>query len=210
MRAIALVLSALAFVGMACAPLRAQTLSAEDILAKVDEKVSAVGAYQVLLNDPDPTRSMAAMEVMLGSGDPGLVRLALDFGLYSPNTVVQRMALEGFFASGPLLNIFFSGEAAQKESNFPTTIQKSLRGSVDANGVGFTTILVGKLDPEKRCYVFASNSDYCFVSLSDNGVTVQLLEQKGALTLNDQGELVGFITLYRVDNPVSLRIPVTN
>jgi hypothetical protein len=199
---------ALALTGLFSLPLAAQTLSAADILAKVEEKVGGVNEYQALLNDPDPARSMAAMEVMLESGDPALVRMALDFGIYSPNPVVQRMALEGFFASGPRLNIYVSGEEARKERNFVVFFSNN-RGSIDSAGVGFVDILVGKLNTEKNCYEHADRGD-CLIALSDAGAIVFLGGVGLPVKLNDMGELSGEGNLPAVKPPVTLRIPVTN
>jgi len=189
---------------------RAQTLSAADILAKVDQKVGSVNEYQALLNDPDPNRSMAAMEVMLESGDTRLVRMALDYGIYSPNPVVQRMALEGFFASGPNLNIYFSGTEAAEESWFTRNIVDYLSGSVDSAGEGFASLQVGKYHPDKKCYATATDDSDCFVFVSDAGVSIVLLKKQAALKLNDNGELLGPISLPNVTNGVTLRIPVSN
>jgi len=201
---------ALAFTGLFSVPLAAQTLSAADILAKVEVKVGGVNEYQALLNDPDPARSMAAMEVMLESGDPELVRLALDFGIYSPNPVVQRMALEGFFLSAPRLNVYFSGAEAQKENQFRERIVDNLGGSIDSSGLGFTAILMGKFNSDNQCYPYANDANECLITLSDSGVVIFIERVRIPLKLNDIGELIGEGNLKFVDAPVSLRIPVAN
>lgn len=201
------------FLSISCwlgAPVIAQTLSAADILAKVEEKVGGGNEYQVLLNDPDPARSMAAMEVMLESGDPKLVRLALDFGIYSPNPVVQRMALEGYFRAEPRLNVYFSGAEAQKEKQFRERIVDNLGGSIDSSGLGFTAILVGPFNAENQCYPYANDANECLITLSDSGVVIFIERVRNPLKLNDTGELIGEGNLRFVDAPVSLRIPVTN
>lgn len=191
-------------------PVAAQSLSAADILAKVEEKVGGGNEFQALLNDPDPARSMAAMEVMLESGDAKLVRMALDFGLYSPNPVVQRMALDGFFASGPNLGIYFSGEAAAKDNSYRNNIEGHMRGSIDSKGVGFVSLKVGAYSPERQCYFHDRSDSDCFVSVTDTGVSMTLLQQTGALRLNDSGELLGEISWPGVNGVVSLRVPVSN
>ncbi|MFN4153901.1 MAG: hypothetical protein ACK4HF_04555 [Paracoccaceae bacterium] len=208
-RSFSIALSGAALLG-AAALANAQTLSAADILARVEQKVGGVNEYQALLNDPDPNRSMAAMEVMLDSGDSKLVRMALDYGIYSPNPVVQRMALEGFFASAPNLSLHFSGTEAAKESWYTNNISNYLKGSVDAAGDGFASIQAGKYDPEKKCYARADDETDCFVSLSDAGVSIVILKKQGSLKLNDNAELIGTITLPGVNNAVTLRIPVSN
>jgi hypothetical protein len=205
-----LLMTALAALPMIPAlPAAAQSLSAADILAKVESKVGGVNEYQALLNDPDPARSMAAMEVMLESGDPKLLRMALDFGLYSPNPVVQRMALDGFFGSEPILSIFFSGAEAQKEKRFGPTIKDFLKGSVDSNGVGYSAISAGKFVPEKKCYVYARDERECLASVSDSGTALIILGQVSYLKLNDSGELIGDLKLKDVEAPVTIRIPVS-
>lgn len=191
-------------------PAVAQSLSAADILAKVEEKVGGGNEFQALLNDPDPARSMAAMEVMLESGDAKLVRLALDFGLYSPNPVVQRMALDGFFAASPNLGIYFSGEAAAKDNSYRSNIEGQMRGSVDSKGVGFVTLKVGAYSPERQCYFHDRSDSDCFLSVTDSGVAMTLLQQTSILRLNDAGELSGEISWPNVDGVVTLRVPVSN
>lgn len=191
-------------------PAAAQSLSAADILAKVEEKVGGGNEFQALLNDPDPARSMAAMEVMLESGDAKLVRMALDFGLYSPNPVVQRMALDGFFAASPNLGIYFSGEVAAKDNSYRSNIEGQMRGSVDSKGVGFVTLKVGAYSPERQCYFHDRSDSDCFLSVTDSGVAMTLLQQTGILRLNDAGELSGEISWTNVDGVVTLRVPVSN
>lgn len=181
----------------------AQTLSAADILAQVDQKVGGLNEYQVLLNDPDPQRSMAAMEIMLGSGDATLERMALDYGLYSPNPVVQRMALDAFFKSGPNLAIFMSAEDISRAGGYIQNAGGSIQGKTD----GYLNIRVGKFDDAENCYTDEHDND-CFVRLSDTGVSVALWRKWKALNLDEQGQLVGVGDLPGTEN-VSFRIPVS-
>ncbi|WP_430511364.1 hypothetical protein [Pannonibacter phragmitetus] len=188
----------------------AQSLKPSDIKGKIDAKVSAVSEYQALLNDQDPNRSIAAMEVMLESGDPKLVRMALDYGIYSPNPVVQRLALEGYLGGSPNMGIYTNVEGGAKDARYKNVIQDYLRGSVDAAGQGYFLAPIGKFNPETRCYPSKLRNTACFFNVSDLGASIEVLDRKAALKMNDKGELVGEIKLPDVENPVALRIPISN
>ncbi|SUB02236.1 Uncharacterised protein [Pannonibacter phragmitetus] len=188
----------------------AQSLKPSDIKSKIDAKVATVSEYQALLNDSDPNRSMAAMEVMLESGDPKLVRMALDYGIYSPNPVVQRLALEGFLSSAPNMSIYTNVEGGAKDARYKRSIHDYLYGSVDAAGQGYFVAPIGAFNPETRCYPSKLRNTACFLTISDLGVSIEVLDRKAALRMNDKGELVGEVKLPDVEKPVTLRVPISN
>jgi hypothetical protein len=187
----------------------AQSLSAADILSKVEETAGGMNEYQALLNDPDPNRSLAAMEIMLGSGDVKLMRMALDHGIYSPDPVMQRTALQGFFDSAPILKIYASGENSSKDKGFKRDIENDLSGTVDSGGVGFFTVSVGPYIPDWKCYSFLVNTADCFIALSDSGILIKILGKKGALKMADDGELLGEIKFPHSEASSIIRIPVS-
>jgi hypothetical protein len=197
---------ALALTGLFSVPPAAQTLSAADILAKVEEKVAGVNEYQALLNDPDPARSMAAMEVMLESGDPKLVRMALDFGIYSPNPLVQFTALKAFFDGKPLLRISIDGSDVKDQDNFFSRM-RDLNGTVDANKIGYSIHKIGDFDKENSCYEQVGRGA-CFVRLTETEVSVNPWYNNWVrFDLNDQGVLIGEVGF---EPPASASIPIAN
>lgn len=204
----ALILCACAAMGTS--PALAQSMSAADILAQVEQKVGGVNEYQALLNDPDPTRSMAAMEIMLNSGDVALERMALDYGLYSPNQVVQRTALEAFFNTGPVLPIYFE-QHKDDENGHWAVYASNESGSVLEDGRVYLSKKVGDFDAGKGCYLYL-NSDLeldCFIRMSDQNVSVLFWSQWHNLALNDQGELVGSGAYPGSSMPVTTTIPIS-
>jgi hypothetical protein len=209
-----LLLTTLASLSIICArPAIAQSLSAADILAKMEEKVGGMNEYQALLNDPDPTRSLAAMEIMLESGDPKLMRMAIEYGIYSPNPVVQRIALKGYLDTLPSINIQLSGEQAAKEQDFPSVLKNYLGGSLALENGGSFTVSLIQYDAENRCYIGRiQNSDRsqgCVVVLVDQGISIRVGDSAhGALRLTDAGELIGSMSIYAVNAPLAARIGI--
>ncbi|MGH1446998.1 MAG: hypothetical protein ACRBBO_13240 [Cognatishimia sp.] len=200
--------NALCLVLLSALPASAQSLSAADILAQVDQKVSGLNEYQQLLNDPDPARSMAAMEIMLGSGDAALERMALDYGLYSPNPVVRRAALDAFFSTQPTLGIYLT-QTEGDENRYWAKKAEEGRGSVLEDGRIFFSIQVGKFDDAQNCYSRIENTE-CRVRVSDTDVGITIWGQWHALKLNDQGELVGSGSFPFSSKPVKTVIQVGN
>jgi hypothetical protein len=168
---------------------QAQTMTPAEISAIIDQKVSSQNEYQALLNDPDPARSLAAMEIMMGSGDTELERLALEYGLYSPNPVVQRTAIDAFFATQPILNVYYDAGKSNSDWRFYKTLTEA-GGSILQDGTGFSTADVGVYDETKKCYMRQSG-EKCRARVSDTGVSFLFWNNWFNTTLNDQGELVG-------------------
>lgn len=190
------------------APSVAQTLSVDEIRALVTERVSEKDEYRALLQDEDPERSLAAMQIMLGSGDNDLQRMALEQGLFSPNPVVQRTALQSFFASGAVLNVMLEpGEA--KDNNYFQRNIASWSGSIDAEGRGHLSLLTGEWDEASSCWLYRT-SNGCFVRLSDANVMLNLWNSWWSVKLNESGELTGSGSMPNVATAVTAVAPVAN
>ena len=187
--------------------LPAQTLSAADIKAQVDQKVAGLNEYQMLLNDPDPQRAMAAMRIMLDSKDPDLVRMALSYGIFSPNPAVRRTALEAFLASGPALRVTVDGSGANDPKDFAYFV-KSLGGTIDEKGMAFLSLLVGAFDAEQNCYLLADTKG-CVFRLSDAGQALMLWNTWWSLELGADGHLVGTGDMRKGNTGIGISIPVT-
>lgn len=184
----------------------AQTLTAEEIAAMVDERVNALNPYAALLNDPDPQRSLAAMEIMLESGDPTLTRMALEFGLLSPNPTVQRTAVEAYLATGPNLTVQFDGSALEERRRFDEAMTRWLNGAVTADGDGTIQAWVGDFSTEQRCYQRRGEND-CLISVTPGGVAMWIGNtMSGNFSITDAGFLEGTADLYQVGVPVPVRI----
>ncbi len=188
-------------------PVLAQSLSVEEILAKVDQNLRDLSGYQQLLADPDPARSSAAMRVMLESGDPELQKIALDYGLYSPNPAVKRKALEGFFATEPRVEVFVSGGdvAGGPRQDFVGAVSE-YGGSVTQKNEGYFTWKLGKVDPGQKC-VLDSESMACVLRITDSGVSVQLWGSWLLLQPDDEGNLTETIPMPGTNSAV-IRIPI--
>jgi hypothetical protein len=188
-------------------PASSQSLSAADILAQVDQKVGGLNEFQQLLNDPDPARSMAAMQIMLGSGDVELERMALDYGIYSPNPIVQRTALEAFFDTHPVLNAYFKQAEGEKNGDF-AYYASDASGSVLNDGRAYIPYKIGKYDVDKMCWVKAQKASDCRIRISDEGVSLAIWEKWHALSLNEQGQLVGSGGFPNSNKPVTTEIQI--
>jgi hypothetical protein len=142
---------------------------------------------------------------MLESGDPTLVRLATEFGLLSPNPQVQRIALEGVLATEPGLTLRLDG--TQAEGDFQHVIIEWLRGTINADGIGFAQVPVGKYSDEARCYLWWGENSYT-ITVNSEGVFLEFPNNnfRGALTISPEGQLVGTATMSNMTNPVPLTI----
>lgn|GEM_PF-3397203 len=199
-------LFAIALSALAPLPAAAQSLSAKDILARVEQKVAGNAEFQALLADPDPARSLAAMQIMLESRDPTLTRIALDAGLYSPSPQVQRTAIEAFLRSGPVINIYIDGSSAIENERYRYWINAA-DGTVDDKGRGYLSVKVGDYDAKNACFKLGERRD-CLLRITDDGLSHLLFGRWGALKLNDQAELVGMGEVPDVPQPLPVRIPV--
>ncbi len=186
----------------------AQSLSVEEIRAKVDQSLRDLGSYQELLADPDPARSSAAMKVMLESGDAELQRIALDYGLYSPNPVVRRKALEGFFASEPRIEVFIEGGSINGTSSWDrlNAAVRAYGGSLNASNTAYFTWKIGKYDAGGECFL-DSEGKSCVVRITDSGVSIRPWDAWLLLTPNEEGSLIGAVAISNAGR-FPLRIPI--
>ena len=184
----------------------AQSLSFDEIQAKMAERVGQKNSYRALLQDPDPDSALAAMQIMLESGDPELQRMALEHGLFSPSPVVQRTALQGFFDSGPVLNIALNPGEANGNGWFKQNVE-NWAGSIDAEGNGHISYKIGAYDAEDACYKYTT-SDTCYLRLTDANVMANLWDRWWSLTLNEEGNLVGSGSMPNVETTVAVVVPI--
>lgn len=186
--------------------INAQSLSAADIAAMVDERMGGVEEYAALLDDPDPDRSLAAMQIMIGLDDPQISRMALQHGLTSTNPAVRRAALKGYFDTQPNLEFNIDG------SNFDlaglTTRMANVSGSVDANGNGFMTYRVGAFDEEMNCYVYQNWPNQCLVQLSESSVSITAWRKTASFRLDETGVLIGDMLVDNLTPAATTTIPV--
>ncbi|WP_018632748.1 hypothetical protein [Neomegalonema perideroedes] len=188
----------------------AQSLTVEEIRAKVDQSLRDLGSYQELLADPDPARSSAAMKVMLESGDAELQKIALDYGLYSPNPAVRRKALEGFFASEPRIEVFVGVGRLHTSSNQDNYLRAFAQygGSVDAELKGYFTWKLGKFDADQKCALDSEGKE-CAVRVTDSGVSLRPWGEWLLLAPNEEGDLTGTVSVAGTGSSNhQMRIPV--
>ncbi len=174
----------------------AQSLTVEEIRARVDQNLRDLSAYHELLADPDPARSSAAMKVMLESGDVDLQKIALDYGLYSPNPAVKRKALEGFFASEPRVEVFVNAGRLHTSGNRDNYLRAFAQygGSVDAELKGYFTWKLGKFDPEQNCALDSEGKE-CAVRVTDSGVSLRPWGEWLLLAPDEEGNLTGTVSI---------------
>lgn len=186
----------------------AQSLSVDQLKAKIDARTNSLNQYQSLLNDPDPARAVAAMQIMMGSGDPELFRIARDFGIYSPNSTVQQVALDSFFRAKPVLVLVLDASKLDKQDigRFDQQIVGG-GGTVTPDHVGTLTVKVGPYDDDQSCFV-GNNSKDCFIRMSNNIVSMSVYRAWATLTLNKQGALEGFARVTYVGASVPLSVPI--
>lgn len=193
--AIVLALSALATTSVG------QTLSLEDLAAKVEERTKTLGGYEDFLMDPDPKRSMAALQIMLESGEESLVQMALNHGLTSPDSAVRQTALKAYFQGKPSLGISVTAESLpddEKSAGLMDIIFRKLNGSWGNNKEGSISIKVGDYNEELGCNVRGTSNDVCATRTNAMSVSVYLASsvedvpsQWVEMKLNDTGSLVG-------------------
>lgn len=190
-------------------PAAAQSLSAEEIKARAVQEAVDLGGYRELLADPDPARAAAMMEAMLESGDSSLRAMALEHGLTHANPALRRKALEGFFASRPYLELFFSQKPRWTGDDADYLVGPISRsgGSITAKGEGYLLLRVGPFRADQACALDAEEQD-CLVRVTDSGVSLEFQDAWLALKLNAKGELAGSVALDAMSDPSPLRIPI--
>jgi len=81
-----------------------------------------------------------------------VMQMAIEQGVFSPNVVVQRIALKGYFDTLPAVIIQFTGEEAANEESSHFAVTQDLNGSVIANNGGSFTLTLDQCNSESRCY----------------------------------------------------------
>ncbi|PHO05310.1 hypothetical protein CSC82_03780 [Rhodobacteraceae bacterium 4F10] len=212
-------LGSIALAMVACTPsLHAQSLSLEELAAKVDERAQMLGGYEDFLMDADPKRSMAALQVMLESGDDTLVSMALKHGLTSPNPDLKLAALKSYIAGKPSLGLQVVAPSVsedQKELELLDTILKAHGGSLGANKTGSIVIALGEENQELGCFVRRVEKDVCAARMNATSVSIYLASTNRRvasswfnLDLTENGQLTGSFTGSYNFNGSRLRTPL--
>lgn len=188
----------------------AQSVSVEELKARIDQKVSGLNEYQQLLNDPDPDRARAAMQIMMESGDPELERMAREFGLFSTAPDVRRATLEAFFNGQPNIEIWIDASDVDKKlhSSFENQVRNN-RGSIAVGPKAFYNVKVGETNPDQGCWVYSSAPQYCFLRLSETSVSLFIFSKWHSLALDDSGVLRGQMDIPRVAGGIPVSIAIT-
>lgn len=184
----------------------AQSLSVADISSQIDTDMAALDEYAALLNDPDPRRALKAMQIMLASGDPDLERLALDFGIYSTDARVRQVAFETWIKTEPTL--VFRLNAGEDRAKEVARYLKSFQGTMNSEGLGSTSYVVGAFDEDRNCYIWKGYSN-CAVSISDDAIMVNFNGYWCEMTISDDARLAGAITIHGNIDPVPTEIPIS-
>jgi hypothetical protein len=191
----------------------AQSLTPEQLQAMIDQELSQENPYKAFLSDPDPERSLAAMRIMLSSGDKELVAMALEFGLLSPNPQVQRIAVEAYMATNPVLTLRIDG-AKTKSRDYPGLIRDRLNGTLGPDNIGFVRLDVGQLSQDGTCYV-QSDLDSCLFTINSDGIFLRVFSRSygrhvvtARMIVNDAGMLEGVASMFNVDEslPISIQL----
>ncbi len=184
----------------------AQTPSLDELRAQIDANVEQQNGYLDLLSNPDPQRAREAMAVFLASGDPKLMRMALDFGLTSSDPVLQRYSLEGFFNSGPALQLTFDGSGLEDTRGLTADLQ-ALGGSLSGDKMGYANLKLGPPDEKAGCWLWEGSKE-CGVRLTDAAAAIHFRSYWYPMVLED-GVLHGMSNMYSTQRPVPFTIPVT-
>ena len=183
----------------------AQSLTPEQILEMVNERVAKLNPYKELLSDPDPERSLAALEIMMESGDKVLMRMALEYGLLSTQPTVKRAALESFIKTQPTLIVELDGSGVKAES-FRKRIKSSHFGNVSADLTGYWRIPVGEYNEPEQCFKYRGEKKGCVVAITSDGLflTAKYISARG--TVGATGSIEGNASLYKIDEAVPFSI----
>ena len=190
----------------------AQSLTPEQLQAMIDQELSRENPYKAILADPDPERSLAAMRIMLRSGDQELVAMALEFGLLSPNPQVQRVAVEAYMTTNPVLTVRLDGTDV-KNTRLASFVRENLKGTLDHDRIGFARLDLGALSEDGTCYKGRANSN-CLLTINRDGIfltarfgTINVL-LNARLVVNDAGQLEGIASLRGIDElvPISIQL----
>ncbi|TMV12540.1 hypothetical protein [Arenibacterium halophilum] len=164
----------------------------------MEEQAATLNPYASLLNDPDPARSLAAMQILMESGDEALVNIALEFGLLSADTNVQKLALDSYLATEPVLSIVLDGSSVNV-SDFSEALTGGragghLSGAVDANGIGTFEVRVGEYDSSQNCFLLGG-LDTCLLITTPSNVNFTHPLIRGSLSITPEGTLAGDVRI---------------
>ncbi|MEM9013358.1 MAG: hypothetical protein AAGE18_19225 [Pseudomonadota bacterium] len=189
-------------------PAMAQSLTVEDLRRQVDERVSERDSFQSLLSDPDPARSIAAMQIMMSSGDPDLMRMAREYGLYADAPQVRRAALDAYFSSGPVLEIWYDASGLEDSQRGKLESEANYySGSLAEGQRVFYSFKVGDYSEENSCWMLHNDSyNRCLVRLSEDSVSVRLFDVWASLALDEAATLTGMAKHGSHHLPVSIRV----
>ncbi|WP_335948930.1 hypothetical protein [Salipiger bermudensis] len=202
----AALVTALAFVAP---PALAQQLSLEELRAKVDQEMSKDDEIIAMLSSEDPARSQATMRVMLDSGDPEMTRIALENGIHSTDAVVRTLAVKGFLASEPLIEMHI--DASDEDQNELSYVLGDLQVAANADQ---QAVWIGQLEEgaaDGTCYPAERWPGDCLFRAV--GGTLQIFgtdKRWHDLYLTDAGSLQSSMVLSRANTAirVTATIPV--
>lgn len=190
---------------------QAQSISLEDLEAKVNERASTLAGYEAYLRDPDPNRAMAAFQIMLESGDPTLVQLAMSIGVYSPDANIRQTALKSYFTGKPTVDLQLDGSALEELhiDDFRKWAE-AYGGSIGAENSADLSFKASDWNDEMGCYMSTRYKDYCLLRVNATTVSVQLIPSNKnyaptqwiTLTLGDQGAMVGTLNSRWYNTPL--------
>jgi len=202
-------IAALLIVGL---PTATHALTPEELRAQIDAQTSQSDPFRTLLNDPDPARSAAAVRLMIESGEARLMDMAIDFGLRSPMPQVRRMAVEGFLATRPTLQVRLTVAEADAEA-FDTPFRDATGGSVAPDGSAIYSVNVGAFDAEKNCYLRTGLNE-CGVEVGPSGLVVRkgrsVYTAESFLSYSPEGPLIGSTAVRDVDGGVPTTLSLTD
>lgn len=72
-------------------------VTAEQLIAQINERKARMDQFRALLNDPDQHTRLAALDVMLKSSDTALKEIAYGIGFASADDAMRALALKGKF-----------------------------------------------------------------------------------------------------------------
>lgn len=207
--------AALAVIACCLAPAAdAQSVSLEELTARLDARADELSGFRRLLADPNPDRALGAMTLMMETGDPVLINLALEAGLSSAQPVMRKTALDAFIATRPTLFTraeLQTGEEARLDY-FKNFVEHA-GGSLASETTAIIPLPTGPWDAEKRCFVMSGGKDgSCHARIGGDGVAYLLnagrsgYEAWAGFELGEDGQLVGSASASYSGGPVTLTV----
>lgn len=188
----------------------AQSLSVDDLKAKIDAEMNKSNEYAELLNDPDPARAQMAMKMMLESGDPALVKIALEYGLYSPDASVRGQAVKAFFDSFPTVEILIDASSVRELGNIPRDISHKYNSGLNAENKAIIIRSIIGYDEKANCYTaeYEHSGDIgCYFRIFDGQFQFYSINRNWfQMSLTDAGVLVSDANIDR--KTVRVEVPI--